>query len=69
MEKTTDTLRALSLRALNPGAWSGIRGWSEQQSGPLIESINPATGQRLAQVRGAPTGRLRNEETVHGNER
>src|SRR5450755_1011428 len=53
MEKTTDTLKALSLRALNPGAWSGIRGWSEQQSGPLIESINPATGQCLAQVRGA----------------
>ena len=53
MEKTTDTLKALNLRALNPGAWSGVRGWSEQQSGPLIESINPATGQRLAQVRGA----------------
>ena len=53
MHKTTDTLKALGLRDLNPGTWSGIRGWSEQQSGPLIDSINPATGQRLAQVRGA----------------
>ncbi|MDP8984864.1 MAG: aldehyde dehydrogenase family protein [Pseudomonadota bacterium] len=48
-----DTLKALGLRELNPGAWSGGRGWSEQQSAPLIDSINPATGQRLAQVRGA----------------
>ncbi|MDB6086139.1 MAG: aldehyde dehydrogenase [Gammaproteobacteria bacterium] len=53
MQKTTDTLKALGLRDLNPGTWSGIRGWSEQQSGPLIESINPTTGLRLAQVRGA----------------
>src|ERR1700675_5066484 len=53
MHKTTDTLKALGLRDLNPGTWSGIRGWSEQQSGPLIDSINPATGQSLAQVRGA----------------
>ena len=53
MHKTTDTLKALGLRDLNPGAWSGIRGWSEQQSGPLLDSINPATGMRLAQVRGA----------------
>jgi aldehyde dehydrogenase (NAD+) len=53
MQKITDTLKALGLRDLNPGTWSGIRGWSEQQSGPLIESVNPATGVRLAQVRGA----------------
>jgi aldehyde dehydrogenase (NAD+) len=53
MHKTTDILKTLGLRDLNPGTWSGIRGWSEQQSGPLIESINPATGQRLAQVCGA----------------
>ena len=53
MQKTIDTLKALGLRDLNPGAWSGSRGWSEQQTGPLIDSINPATGQRLAQVRGA----------------
>jgi aldehyde dehydrogenase (NAD+) len=49
----TDPLHALGLRDLNPGAWSGSRGWSKQTTGPLIECLNPATGQRLAQVHGA----------------
>src|SRR5450432_2057818 len=51
--QTTDPLQALGLRDLNPGTWSGTHGWSAQSDGPLIESINPATGQRLAQVHGA----------------
>src|SRR5450432_3476704 len=51
--QTTDPLQALGLRDLNPGTWSGTHGWSAQSDGPLIESINPATGKRLAQVRGA----------------
>jgi len=46
-------LQALGLGELNPGTWSGSHGWSRQDSGPLIDSINPSTGQRLAQVRGA----------------
>jgi aldehyde dehydrogenase (NAD+) len=53
MQNISDTLRALGLGDINPGAWSGSHGWSRQQSGALIDSINPATGQRLAQVRGA----------------
>jgi aldehyde dehydrogenase (NAD+) len=53
MDKTPEILKALNIRPLNAGTWSGIRGWSEQQSGPLIDSTNPATGQRIAQVRGA----------------
>jgi aldehyde dehydrogenase (NAD+) len=53
MQHTTDPLQALGLLDVNPGAWSGGRGWSTQKSGPLIESINPATAQRLAHVRGA----------------
>jgi aldehyde dehydrogenase (NAD+) len=48
-----DTLRALELDEVNPGAWSGRRGWSSQQQGSLIESINPSTGQCLARVRAA----------------
>ncbi len=48
-----DTLRALALGELNPGAWSGSHGWSEQQEGALIESINPSTGHCLARVRAA----------------
>ena len=44
---------SLGLQDINAGVWSGSKGWSTDTSGPLIESINPATGQRLAQVRGA----------------
>ena len=46
MSKITETLRALELRDINPGTWSGSHGWSPQTSGPLIESINPSTGER-----------------------
>src|SRR6202795_999590 len=54
MQHTTDPLRALGLHEITPGTWSGSQGWSKQTNGPLIDSINPATGKRLAQVRGAP---------------
>src|ERR1700682_74684 len=53
MQHTTEALQALGLRDINPGTWSGSRGWSKQTGGPLMDSINPATGKRLAQVRGA----------------
>ncbi len=53
MNKITATLSALGLREMNSGTWSGTHGWSRQTSGTLIESINPATGERLATVRGA----------------
>src|SRR6204780_2606303 len=51
--KHSKPLESLGLREINAGVWSGSHGWSTDSSGPLIESINPATGQRLAQVRGA----------------
>src|ERR1700723_927855 len=51
--KHAKPLESLELRDLNAGVWSGSHGWSTDSSGPLIESTNPATGQRLAQVRGA----------------
>src|SRR6202046_5079937 len=50
---TTNPLQALGLQDINPGTWSGSQGWSRQTSGPLIDSINPSTGKRLAEVRGA----------------
>jgi L-aminoadipate-semialdehyde dehydrogenase len=53
MQHIIDPLQALGLRDINPGSWSGTHGWSRQTAGPLIDSINPATGKRLAQVRGA----------------
>jgi aldehyde dehydrogenase (NAD+) len=51
--KHRNPLGALGLKDINAGAWSGDHGWSVEPSTVLIDSINPATGQRLAQVRGA----------------
>jgi aldehyde dehydrogenase (NAD+) len=51
MSKVTAVLQALGLGETNAGAWAGS--WSNETSGPLIESVNPATGSRLAHVRGA----------------
>ena len=46
-------LSRLGLGALNPGAWSGSKGWSTAQEGALINVRNPATGTVIAQVRPA----------------
>jgi aldehyde dehydrogenase (NAD+) len=48
-----DILASLGLSELNSGAWSQDGGWSKDTSGPLIESINPATGELLGRVRSA----------------
>jgi aldehyde dehydrogenase (NAD+) len=53
MSKISETLQGLGLAELNAGAWSGSHGWSALESGPVIESMNPSTGERLARVRGA----------------
>ena len=46
-------LQRLGLDALNPGAFSGLRGWSGATDGALINVRNPADGLLLAQVRPA----------------
>ena len=46
-------LSALELEELNSGAWSANGGWSQDDSGPVIESRNPATGEVLGRVRSA----------------
>ena len=53
MKHSNNPLQSLGLEAVNAGVWSGSHGWSTDTGGPVIESTNPATGQRLAQVRGA----------------
>jgi aldehyde dehydrogenase (NAD+) len=50
---TTAILRRLGLGPLNPGAWSGVRGWSNTTDGALLNVRNPANGTLLAQVRPA----------------
>ena len=52
MQHTQNPLQALHLSDLNPGTWSA-EGWSKDSSGSLIDCMNPSTGKRLAQVRGA----------------
>jgi aldehyde dehydrogenase (NAD+) len=46
-------LERLGVASMNPGAWSGARGWASGTSGALIDVRNPASGLQLAQVRGA----------------
>src|SRR3984885_7254523 len=53
MSRAHETLAALGLDELNAGAWSGSHGWSPLDSGPVIDSLNPTTGLRLARVPGA----------------
>ena len=45
-----DIFSALDLNEINAGAWSGDGGWSNDGSGPVIDSVNPTTGERLARV-------------------
>ncbi len=49
----SDPLQALGLGPINSGTWCGSGGWSHDEGGRLIESVNPSSGRRLAQVRGA----------------
>ena len=52
--KVHECLEALGIGASHAGAWSGSGGWGPPtQSGALFDSINPSSGARLAQVRGA----------------
>ncbi|WP_349257658.1 L-piperidine-6-carboxylate dehydrogenase [Povalibacter sp.] len=45
--------KALELRELNAGSWSADGGWSKDTAGPVIDSVNPATGELLARVQTA----------------
>ena len=53
MADTNGILKRLGIDSINAGAWSGSHGWSKDVAGSLITSSNPATGETLAQVRGA----------------
>src|SRR5881392_893667 len=46
-------LKRLGLGAVNPGAWSGSRGWSDATDAALMSVCNPSDGTLLAQVRPA----------------
>jgi aldehyde dehydrogenase (NAD+) len=46
-------LTRLGLGPVNPGAWSGSKGWSTSEEGVLINVRNPANGTVIGQVRPA----------------
>ncbi len=46
-----EILTGLGLEETNPGTWCGDGGWLAADGAPLIESVNPATGQVIARVR------------------
>jgi aldehyde dehydrogenase (NAD+) len=46
-----EILSGLGLEEENPGTWCGDGGWLSDAGAPLIDSINPATGQVIARVR------------------
>jgi len=46
-------LKTLGIEDFNPGAYFGGGEWSTTQDAGLIESFNPATGERIASVYGA----------------
>jgi aldehyde dehydrogenase (NAD+) len=48
-----DIFSALDLHETNSGAWCPDGGWSNDSSGPVIDSVNPTTGERLGRVRSA----------------
>jgi aldehyde dehydrogenase (NAD+) len=48
-----NVFKALELGELNAGSWSADGGWSKDSSGPVIESVNPATGELLGRVQTA----------------
>ncbi len=45
-----EILKGLGLAAVNPGAWSGD-GWHAAADAPLVQSLDPATGELIASVR------------------
>jgi aldehyde dehydrogenase (NAD+) len=48
-----DFLNTLGIKDINPGAYFGDGEWSKTQDAGLIESFNPATGERIAAIHGA----------------
>src|SRR5690349_1120590 len=51
MSTVQAALKDLGIQAVNSGGSIGKQWWSDQVAGPLIQSINPATGEAIAAVR------------------
>lgn len=51
MSTVQAALRGLGIQAVNSGGSTGRHWWSAHATGPMIQSINPATGEMIAAVR------------------
>ena len=51
MSTVQAALRGLGIQAVNSGGSTGKHWWSAHATGPMIQSINPATGEMIAAVR------------------
>jgi L-aminoadipate-semialdehyde dehydrogenase len=51
MSTVQAALKDLGIQAVNSGGSIGKQWWSDQVAGPLLQSINPATGEMIAAVR------------------
>ena len=45
-----DVLKALGIKAVNPGVCAGEMGWIENEAGEPLQSLNPATNESIATV-------------------
>jgi aldehyde dehydrogenase (NAD+) len=50
MSNAQDILRDLGIRGTNPGGSTGSGWWSGQGGAPLLQSLNPASGEIIAGV-------------------
>ena len=50
MSTVQTALKDLGIQPVNPGGSTGCGWWSNPGGGPLIQSVNPATGEMIAGV-------------------
>ncbi len=55
MTAASEILKGLGLRDINAGGSTGPHWWTSGKQTPLLESVNPATGETLAQIRACST--------------
>ena len=51
MMSIAEILKGLGLTAINAGGSTGTHWWASSENTALLESVNPATGERIAQIR------------------
>ncbi|HXH85257.1 MAG TPA: hypothetical protein VNI35_00440, partial [Nitrospira sp.] len=49
-------LKDLGIQAVNPGGSTGSHWWSGKAEGPLLQSMNPATGEIIAGIHPCSAG-------------